>query len=98
MAVIPDNDPGRNDKKLTFYGFINLEPLNPERSPEFYLISHTSYKFSKKENSIFSVKRLSVIIGIIWGRIIFKETNILTRRVGTVLMVGGAVLITICRR
>lgn len=42
-----------------------------------------------------SVKRLSVIIGLIYGGVIFKEKNLAIRTTGTLLMVVGAVLITL---
>ncbi len=45
-----------------------------------------------------SVKRLSVIIGLFYGGVIFKEKNLAVRTVGTLLMVAGAVLITIWGR
>jgi uncharacterized membrane protein len=42
-----------------------------------------------------SVKRLSVIIGLIYGGVIFREKNLMVRTIGTLLMVSGAVIITI---
>lgn len=42
-----------------------------------------------------SVKRLSVLIGFGYGWLIFKEKNVPVRLIGTVLMVAGAVLITL---
>jgi drug/metabolite transporter (DMT)-like permease len=42
-----------------------------------------------------SVKRLSVIIGLIYGGVIFKERNLAVRTIGTLLMVAGAVVITL---
>ena len=42
-----------------------------------------------------SVKRLSAIIGLIYGGVIFKEKNLAVRTVGTLLMVVGAVVITL---
>ena len=45
-----------------------------------------------------SVKRLSVIIGLIYGGVIFKEKNLAVRTIGTLLMVSGAVIITMCGR
>ncbi len=40
-----------------------------------------------------SVKRLSLVMGVLYGWLLFKETNIRERLVGTILMVGGFVLI-----
>ena len=45
-----------------------------------------------------SVKRLSALIGIIYGGLFFKEKYIAVRFVGACLMVAGAVLITIWGR
>lgn len=45
-----------------------------------------------------SVKRLSVIIGLIYGGVIFKEKNLAMRTIGTLLMVSGAVVITLWGR
>ena len=45
-----------------------------------------------------SVKRLSVIIGLIYGGVIFKEKNLAARAIGTLLMVAGAAVITIWGR
>lgn len=42
-----------------------------------------------------SVKRLSVIIGLIYGGVIFNEKNLAVRTIGTLLMVAGAVVITL---
>jgi uncharacterized membrane protein len=36
-----------------------------------------------------------VVLGFVYGSIIFKEKNIALRTIGTLLMVAGAVLITI---
>jgi len=42
-----------------------------------------------------SVKRLSVLFGIIYGWILFKEQNIMIRLSGALFMVAGAILIII---
>jgi drug/metabolite transporter (DMT)-like permease len=42
-----------------------------------------------------SVKRFSVLFGIIYGSLLFKEKNIIIRFCGAVFMLGGAILITI---
>ncbi|GAI81314.1 unnamed protein product, partial [marine sediment metagenome] len=48
-----------------------------------------------KASYMISVKRLSALIGIIYGRLFFKEKYIAVRFAGAGLMVAGAVLITI---
>jgi drug/metabolite transporter (DMT)-like permease len=45
-----------------------------------------------------AVKRFSVVLGLIYGGVVFKEKNIAVRTIGTLLMVAGAVLITIWGR
>ena len=42
-----------------------------------------------------SVKRLSLIIGVIYGALFFKEKNIKERILGSALMVSGIVMITV---
>ena len=42
-----------------------------------------------------SVKRFSVVFGLIYGGIIFQEKNLAVRIIGALLMVAGAVMITI---
>ena len=42
-----------------------------------------------------AVKRLSVIFGLVYGGLVFQEKNIAMRTLGTLLMVAGAVMITI---
>jgi drug/metabolite transporter (DMT)-like permease len=45
-----------------------------------------------------SVKRLSVVFELICGSVIFKEKNLMMDTIGTLLMVAGALLITIWGR
>ena len=40
-----------------------------------------------------SVKRLSMVINVIFGKLFFKEENIRERLMGTILMLGGIILI-----
>ncbi len=51
-----------------------------------------------KASYMISVKRLSALIGIIYGRLFFKEKYIALRFVGACLMVTGAVVITVWGR
>jgi len=44
---------------------------------------------------VVSVKRLSMIFGVIYGWLIFKESHILSRLLGTALMVFGVILIAL---
>lgn len=44
---------------------------------------------------VISIKRVSVVFGVLWGRFFFKETGIKERLTGTLVMVLGVVLITL---
>ncbi|MFO7753728.1 MAG: DMT family transporter [Desulfobacteraceae bacterium] len=43
-----------------------------------------------------SLKRLSILFGILYGKFLFKEVRILTRLAGSGMMVAGAAVIMIC--
>jgi uncharacterized membrane protein len=42
-----------------------------------------------------SVKRLSILFGVLYGVMFFKETNIKERFLGATVMVSGIILISI---
>ena len=42
-----------------------------------------------------SVKRLSILVGVIYGVVFFKETNIKERLLGATVMVSGIIMITV---
>ena len=42
-----------------------------------------------------SVKRLSILFGVIYGVVFFKETNIKERFLGATVMVSGIIMITV---
>ena len=42
-----------------------------------------------------SVKRLSILFGVIYGVMLFRETNIKERLLGATVMVSGIVMITV---
>lgn len=44
---------------------------------------------------VISVKRMSILFGIMYGAFWFKETNIIERLIGGVVMVAGVVVITL---
>ena len=60
-----------------------------------HALSHGLAISMVKASYMISVKRLSALIGIIYGGLFFKEKYIAVRLVGAGLMVAGAVLITI---
>ncbi|OQY58907.1 MAG: hypothetical protein B6245_09440 [Desulfobacteraceae bacterium 4572_88] len=42
-----------------------------------------------------SVKRISIVFGVIWGKVLFKEQNIAFRIGGTLMMLAGTLFITL---
>jgi len=60
-----------------------------------HCLSHGFAISMVKASYMISVKRLSALIGIIYGRLFFKEKHIAMRLVGAGLMLAGAVLITV---
>ena len=44
---------------------------------------------------VISIKRVSVVFGVLWGHFIFKEGGIKERLIGTSIMVMGVGLITL---
>ena len=63
-----------------------------------HCLSHGFAISMVKASYMISVKRLSALIGIIYGRLFFKEKHIAMRLVGAGLMLSGAVLITVWGR
>ena len=60
-----------------------------------HALSHGFAISMVKASYMISVKRLSALIGIVYGRLFFKEEYIAVRFGGACLMVAGAVLITV---
>lgn len=44
---------------------------------------------------VISIKRISIVLGVLWGGLIFKEKNIKDRMIGAIIMIGGVVLIIV---
>jgi uncharacterized membrane protein len=60
-----------------------------------HALSHGFAISMVKASYMISVKRLSALIGIIYGGLFFNEKYVAVRLMGAGLMVAGAVLITI---
>lgn len=60
-----------------------------------HALLHNSAIALVKASYMISVKRLNVLFGVLYGGILFKESHIARRLVGALLMVGGAVMITL---
>ena len=61
------------------------------------IISHMIAMSMTKVAYMISVKRLSLLIGVFYGYLFFRESGIRERLLGTVLMITGFVLITVFR-
>ncbi len=59
------------------------------------VLFHNFAMASAKAVYMISVKRLSVVMSVICGGVLFKEKNIAPRLAGALLMVGGALLISL---
>jgi uncharacterized membrane protein len=57
------------------------------------IITHLKAISLVEVSYMISVKRLSLLIGVIYGAVFFKETNIKERLLGSAVMVMGVVLI-----
>jgi drug/metabolite transporter (DMT)-like permease len=54
---------------------------------QFYVFQTTAVAYA------ISIKRLSLLFAVLYGRFLFKESHLVERGVGALLMVGGAILI-----
>lgn len=61
----------------------------------FHALLHGLAISLTKAAYMISVKRLSVVFGVIYGRILFKEANMAFRLSGALLMLAGTLLITL---
>ena len=59
------------------------------------IITHLSAVNLVEVAYMVSVKRLSILFGVIYGVMLFKETNIKERLLGATVMVSGIVMITV---
>lgn len=61
----------------------------------FHVLLHAWAVVLTKAAYMISVKRLSVVFGVIYGKLIFKEENIACRLSGAAMMLVGTVIITL---
>jgi drug/metabolite transporter (DMT)-like permease len=59
------------------------------------MITHLKAISLVEVSYMISVKRLSLLIGVIYGAVFFKETNIKERFLGSVIMIMGVILIIV---
>lgn len=61
-----------------------------------HIVLHAHAITLTKAVYMISLKRLSILFGILYGKWLFRETRILTRLAGSGLMVAGAAIIMVC--
>lgn len=61
-----------------------------------HVILHAHAITLTKAVYMISLKRLSILFGILYGKWLFRETRILTRLAGSGMMVAGAAIIMVC--
>jgi drug/metabolite transporter (DMT)-like permease len=86
--------------KIKFYTFATRRRKGIVAGVLFFahILLHAVAISLTKAAYMISVKRFSVIIGLIYGGVIFNEKNLVMRTIGTLLMVSGAVVITLWGR
>lgn len=60
-----------------------------------HAVLHNSAIALVKASYMISVKRLNVLFGVLYGGILFRESHMTRRLLGAILMVGGAVMISL---
>jgi len=85
----------RADLKAVFEPGIIKSCILPGLFYSVMVITHMTAVSMTKVAYMISVKRLSLLIGVIYGRIFFNESGIGERAIGTGLMVAGVTIIAI---
>ncbi len=85
----------RGELKTLLYGAPARASILPGICYAILVISHMTAISLTKVAYMVSVKRLSLVIAVLYGHFFFKETGIRERLVGTLLMVIGFALIII---
>lgn len=86
---------GKDEIKMIFRNGALKSSILPGFFQAIMIISHMLSLGLTKVAYMISVKRLSLLIGIIYGRIIFKESNFKERMFGSLLMFIGFLLIVL---
>ena len=61
----------------------------------FHILFHGIAIAMTKAAYMISIKRMSILVGVIYGGYFFQEDNIVIRFLGSLMMVGGAVIILV---
>ncbi len=86
---------GRDELKEIFHNGAIRASILPGVFQSFMIISHMIAMSLTKVAYMISVKRLSLLIGVFYGYLLFKESGIRERLLGAVLMFTGFVLIVL---
>ncbi|MFA5353114.1 MAG: DMT family transporter [Thermodesulfovibrionales bacterium] len=88
---------GRNEVGLLFRNGAVRSSILPGLFQAIMIISHMTGMGLTKVAYLISVKRLSLLIGVVYGHLFFHEPGIRQRIAGTALMVAGFLLIVLSR-
>lgn len=86
---------GRDEFKAVFHNGAFRASILPGIFYSIMIICHMLALSLTKVAYMISVKRLSLIIGVFYGYLLFRESGIKDRLLGTALMITGFVLITL---
>lgn len=86
---------GRDELRLIFKNGALRSSVLPGLFSSLMIISHMVAMSMTKVAYMVSVKRLSLLIGVFYGYILFKESGIWERLLGAVIMITGFVLIVL---
>lgn len=86
---------GRDELRVIFRNGAIKSTILPGMFQSAMIISHMIAMSMTKVAYMISVKRLSLLIGVFYGYLFFKESGIKERLLGTVLMLAGFVLIVV---
>lgn len=86
---------GREELRLIFHNGAFKSALLPGMFSSLMIISNMAALNLAKVAYMISVKRLSLLIGVLYGYILFKEPHIRERLLGTALMITGFVLVVL---
>ncbi len=86
---------GRDELRVIFRNGAIKSTILPGMLQSVMIISHMIAMSLTKVAYMISVKRLSLLIGVFYGYLFFKESSIKERLLGTVLMLTGFVLIVL---
>ena len=84
---------GRHEMKQFFFTGQYKRLFFPGLFYSIMIVSHMTALNLTKVAYMISVKRISLVIGVLYGYFLFRETNIRERMLGTLLMLTGFVLI-----